>query len=124
MKWNFIEYKCYDWNDEHLSSEFIHRGIGHIKVSYTVDYSDKQKKSTVCLYCGDRLKRSLDCHRGKAKYEAKRMYLNFVKDKITNDDVVVKAGNNFQIVDINTGLSITLSKKGIAKLDSVARKYL
>ena len=52
------------------------------------------------------------------------MYLNFVKNKITSDDVVIKVGNSLQIVDIYTGLSITLSKQGVDKLETLARKLL
>lgn len=132
MRWNFVEEKIYNWKDVHVASKFRHRGIGHIEVEYEVvhkhddDFIRDCDTDTVSidLYCGPRLKRNEKVSKSIARSTAMKMYREFVKHKISNDDVLIVEGRNIQIVDINTGLSIRLSKQAIDKLHTLAWRFL
>lgn len=132
MKWNFVEKKTFNYRDEYVSSTFIHRGIGNIEVSFEIDedyedYTDLECAEplvTVDLYVGTRLFKTNKVLKHKALSTAKRMYLDLVKHKLTSNDVVLLEGNNVKIVDINSGQSLTLSKRGVDKLERITQRVL
>ncbi len=134
MKWNFIERKTYNYRDEYVSSTFTHKGIGNIEVSFEIEIDPEDEYNldgnlskpliTVDLFVGPRLFKTEQVIRRKALSTAKRMYLDLVKHKLTNDDVVLFEGNNVKIVDINSGQSLTLSKRGVDKLERITQRVL